>query len=275
MDGFRRFLSLLLVALLSLCAVPSWAAFTSLSTGGSASSTSSTNTLIINTGITFAVGEFYVALIAMDNLTTTDTNSNNVTSIVDTGGNTWTKAREWTNGNGTAATGATVAAFYCLVTVAMDSDGGDTITTNFSSAITSKAIKLWRFSVAAGSTFLVAGNATDVATDASTPPSMAISSLTSGEYLFLRAEAAESNSATEWTVSSSYTNIPVVKADTGTAGTSMEVRGEFRILTGTGSTSAPTLSGNVDRADIFLAIKETLAAAPANFFPRRIQRGGP
>src|SRR5438045_3121939 len=60
----------------------------------------------------FTAGRVYVIVIATDNLSTSDGNTNLHSAYSDATGDTWTKAREFTNGQGTAATGATVSVWF-------------------------------------------------------------------------------------------------------------------------------------------------------------------
>lgn len=218
--------------------------------GTSTASSSSVSCTVLST---LTVGQVITARIAKDNVQTTDGNTSEVTSVTDTRSNTWTKAREFCNGQGGAAAGAVIAIYYCVVTTQIEI--GDTVTANFSSSITSKTIALDVFAKGAGSTVSVAGGA-DIANDGADPSSLAISGLSSGEYLFFRAIASESNSNTFLTVTTSHIAMNQKVANTGTSATSMGVRGEHIIATGTGDTSDPTLF-SADHASTMVAFLET------------------
>ncbi len=254
----------LLAALLCVIAAasPALAAITSVGTltatpGVSASSSAS---VAATTSAQCDAGNICMCWIAFDNITTTDTNSTNLSSVTDSGSNTWTIAREFTNGNGTAATGATAALAFTKATTNIASSG--TITANFSGSIVAKAISCWEFAVDSGNSIRVAGTPQDLASDADADPdSMAISGLSSKEYLFVRVLAKEYRGAS-FTVTASFTEITEGTADGGSGSDSMSAAGEFQILTGTGATSDPTIGGNAgDEANMFIAFEEYTPAA--------------
>lgn len=210
-------------------------------------------------GVDPDVGEVVIVAVAKDNTGTTDTNTNEVTSVQDDQGNTWTKLREYCNGNGSAGTGAVVAVFYTIVTSQMFD--GDIIQANFSDSPTASAISAWRFSIGAGSTLSLAGSG-DRSDDISDAGSITISGLSSTEYLFLRVIASERDAATALTTTASYTAITHNGTSGGSVDSNMSIRGEFRILTGTGDTSDPT-AVLADHASTYLAILETAASSVA------------
>ena len=261
-----------LVAFGFLYAAPiAWAAFASVGTIGTATSTSAGTTLVLTPTNTCNAGNFCTLNIALDNTCTSDGNTTEVSGVVDSVGNSYLFFREFCHGTAGAGNGAAVSNWGVIPTTNLTSS--DTVTITFANTITSKAANMWEFTIGAGNTVTVAGNAADSGLDASDPASMAISGLSSQEYLFVRSIALEGNSG-NFTVTGSYTAFTLALANTGTASTSIFTRGEFRILTGTGDTSDPATSVDLDHASIYLALKETPPAA-VNFFPRRIQRGGP
>jgi hypothetical protein len=208
-----------------------------------------------------SVGQVAIIQVSTDNLTTTDGNTNDHQSVVDDAGNTYRKIREFTNGNAAAAAGATVSLWYCILAFSVTS--GNTITITFSGSITAKTVGGVLFNVAVDSTLEVVTNATDLANDAADPGSMAISGLTSREYLFIRATALERADAGTWTVTGSHISFPTSLTGTtgGAAATNISPGGEYRILTGTGDTSDPTGTA-VDCASIFVALREVPRATP-------------
>lgn len=201
----------------------------------------------------FDVNNVAVLWFAGDNTATTDGNDGLLTSVSDSGGNTWTVQRCYTNAQTGAGTGATTCVATARITTALASGSG-TITANFSS-ITAKAIVVKEFTVAAGNALDVAGTPQDLANDGADPGSMTISGLTSGEYLFVRATGLERASGGTWTVTASYTTSGCNGTTGGGAASNMETCGEFRILTATSATSDPTGSA-VDNASTFIAFKE-------------------
>src|SRR3989304_7222955 len=131
-------------------------AWTSVGSIGGAQHTGSQNTVVMTTNATAVAGSVVVISVAIDNTSTTDGNTTEVSSITDSvGGNTWTKAREFCNSQGAAASGATVSVWYSKLTNTIPSGG--TITAILANSVTAKAISAWEFSVAAGATISVAG----------------------------------------------------------------------------------------------------------------------
>jgi hypothetical protein len=226
--------------------------------GQDKTSSSSIATDNVNSVGTAAVGSVVIVGIAKDNLQTTDGNTSEVTTVTDSKGNTYTPIREFCNGQGGAGAGAVISLWYSLLTTAINVGATDTITANFNGAITAKAIVADNFTIGAGATVSVAGNATDLANDAADPGSMTISGLTSGPYLFIRATALE-RPQTGWTPTTNYTQLTLKGTSGGSAVTNMEYDAEFRIFTGTGDTSDPTATA-VDSASIYVALKEAVAA---------------
>jgi hypothetical protein len=200
---------------------------------------------------TTSAGNVIVLAIAKDNTNTTDGNFNEVTSVTDpTGQNTWTKAREFTNGQGGAAAGITVAVFFTVVVSPPSS-----ATINFSAAITAKAASAWQFTIAAGSSVSVAAG-TNLARDGTTEGSMTLSGLANREYLWFRGAAAEDNTSSSWSPTTGYTAITRVGTSGSGFASNATIAGEFIIFTGTSQTSSPTNDTNSDRASVFLALQE-------------------
>jgi hypothetical protein len=210
-----------------------------------------------------AVGDVIVLVLATDNVSTTDGNTTLHSGITDSQSNTWTKLHEFTNGQGSAAAGATVSAWVCKVTTALV-QSIDVLAVTFSSAVVAKVYISNDFTVSAGSTISVL-SPQDLANDALDPGSMAISGLTSGEYLFLRGIASE-GLATTGTATTNYTPITPRGSSGGSATTNVSAWAEWRILTGTGDTSNPTVAA-VDSASIFLALKAAVSAGPQTVTP--------
>lgn len=228
-------------------------AFSSLGIAGGAnknSSSTSQNPLVTTT---IAVDSILLLIIALDNINTTDGDFSEVTSVTDVRGNVYTKLGEWTNGQGTAATGATISAWFTRVTTQLVNN--DTLTVTFSSALIDSSSRLRHFSVTAGNSIRVAGSVQTLSNDGADPGSMTISGLTNKEYLFLRAIASESETTT-FTVTTNYTSYgSQVSSISGATDTNMVIAGEFRILTGTGDTSNPTIV-SADSASIYMALEE-------------------
>jgi hypothetical protein len=222
----------------------------------------------IATSATVTAGRGVFVAVAKDNASAADGENNEVTSVADTLSNTYTLAKQFTNSQGGANSGAHVALYYSKITTG----GSTTITANFSSGtVTASAMILFEGQIASGATLSVAGSST-LANDGADPGSMSIAGLTSGEHLYVRAVALETPiDGTVGTPTSSYTVLGSAEATGGGgAATNMAVWVEYRIFTGTGDTSDPTVA-SADCASVFVAFRETAPATPAalNFRPER------
>lgn len=207
---------------------------------------------------TVEAGNAHIIAIALDNTGTSDGDNGEVTSVTDsTGANTYNKLGEFTNANGSAGAGATASLWYSILASQLTSGAG-TVTCNFSSR-TAVAMMGWEASFTAGGVISVAGTLRKLANDAADPGSMTVGGLSSREYLWIRVIASESNDITALTVSGGFTTMNLSRANTGTDGTSMIVRGEYIIATATTQTSDPTLYSK-DHASLFIALQEDPAS---------------
>jgi hypothetical protein len=228
---------------------PSFASVGTLGTG--VRSTGGTSTTI-TTSATAEAGNVVIVAVGKDNTQTTDGATNEVTGVTDSAGNTYEKAGEFTNGEGSAGAGATVAVFLSQLETQLDSGGTITVTHD---SQTDVACSAWEFTTTL-STIALAGTAQTLANDAADPGSMSISGLAEGSRLYFRAIASESETATAPTPTSDYTAIDgAVSTTAGQPHANICIAGEFRIVSGTGSTSDPTLE-DVDSASLFIAIGE-------------------
>lgn len=218
------------------------------------------------TSITLAVTDaadaetVVVVIVAKDNAASADGNTSEVTSVTDTAGTTYTKAREFCNAQGAANAGATVAIYFGIPPVKLNVS--DTIVANFSDSRTASAISAWKFVVGVGSYVYVVGTG-DLANDGADPGSIAISGLASGEYLYVRAIAGETSTGTALTPTASHTVFTQAGTAGSTADTNMCIRGEFIIATGTGDTSDPTWV-SADCASAMVAFQEVGPPIPGS-----------
>src|SRR5213594_3234239 len=189
-----------------------------------------------------------VIVVATDNAVITDGNTNTHLSITDAAGNTWTKAREFTNANGTSSTGVTVSVWYSKASTNLAS--GANITFNLNGlSLTAKAATCWAFTMVTGNSIAVESGA-DWANDGTDASAITLSGLPNIQHLFIRGTGAE-GTATTYTASTNYTAFTHTSSTDGTGsnGTSMGARGEFRISPATTTDSTdPTASGAVDHA---------------------------
>lgn len=234
-------------------------AITSRGFGGGSSKSSGT-TLGINAWNTISgisppnQNDVVILSIALDNTQTTDGQTSEVSSIDDPRSNTWTKLGEYCNGQGGAASGATVSVWKTKATTAYQQN--DAITVNFANTITAKAGRFQCFTVGSGNDIQLAGTLQTRADDGADPGSMSTSSLSSKEYLHFRASAREGTS-TNGTASTNFTRIVSVAGTSGGGGASnMSAWAEYRINTTTGETSDPTVA-SADTASVFMALEET------------------
>lgn len=224
-------------------------------TGGVAGSDKTAGTSVVTAAFTRTAGRFYCIAIAKDNAASADGNTSEVTSITDSQGNTWTKAREFCNAEGGAGAGVTISLWYSVCTTG----GSATLTLNFSGSVTAKAWNEIEATIGAGSTISVAGG-TDVADDGVNPSALTLSGLASQEYLFVRAAGAE-NTALSTTQTANYTERPDQNTTGGGAASNINCWLEHRVFTGTGDTSDPTGFATT-WASVYVAFKET-AGGPA------------
>jgi hypothetical protein len=221
---------------------------------------SSATTVANSTAVTIPAGAFLVAIIAIDNISTTDAITSNVTSVTDSASNTWIKVSEYTNGNGSAGAGATVAAFYSLLTNPISSGF---ITATLSSAVVGRAITVHRFTPQSTQSVFTVDSLSNFGQDAAQqfPGSMTNSGLPSSNRLWIRAIAGEGYDTLGFTPSSGYTTIAQNTNGFGTS--AMAIAGEYSITTSTTSTSNPTLATTTnapDWASLLFSIREDGAA---------------
>lgn len=231
--------------------------FASVGSFGTANSITSDTTLALTLTATLEAGNLALLVISYDSIAVGTSpvaefghKISNVSSVTDTGGNTWHKLGE-VAGNQAAAGGANVCLYYCIITTQM-LIAVSTITVTFGSAIAAKAASGWEFTI--GSSNLAVERIRFRGTAAADPPSMTLDDLPSREYLYFRARASETDDTT-WTVTTNFTGITNATADAGAAGVGSTANGEFRINTSVSETSDPTKTSN-DGADIFIALWE-------------------
>ena len=203
-------------------------------------------------------GNVIVLIIAVDNNATTDTDEGAVTSITDTQLNTYSKAKEFTNGQGSAQAGATCSIWYSLITTTIPQTTG-VITVNFNNSTSrdASAISTREFSIGAGNVVTVEASNT-LANDAADPGSLDTTT-SNAAFLRIRGIASETNDTTALTVTTNWTAMTGANTSGNPTASNMGVRGEFRISTGTTDASDPGYV-TADHASCYVALKE---AAPA------------
>jgi hypothetical protein len=238
-------------------------AITSVGTAGTGAHFTSTTgwNAALSGGV--AANDWIVVVVAADNLGTTD--ADHAEHSLSGEGLTWTKAGEWTNGNGAGASGCTVSAWSARNTTG-GTIGTLDIAVAFTNPVVDKAMSAWMFSAGAGLA-LVAGSLQSNAPDGSTNyGSSTISGLPSVERLYFRALAKEANSSGQITPSSGFTAISTVRSRNNAD--AIIARGEFIIATSTGETSNPVHAVTGDTAGLFFALSEGEPSAgnPWNYY---------
>jgi hypothetical protein len=224
--------------------------------GNETSSTSITLTPVAQ----LDAGNVGLVSVAVDNTGTVNADHSEISSVGDSVGNSYSKLKEFTIGQGAAGSGITVSLWYTRAATNLTTSG--TLTVNFANTVTAKAVVMEEFTV--GNALTVAGSNQNTNLGNGWG-SLTISGLASAEYLFFRACAKESGSNTQLTPTTSYTAITHRRS--GTSGTSsVGIWGEFRIVTATSETSNPTLVASADSASVMVALVETAAVTPT---PRR------
>ena len=199
--------------------------------------------------------------------TTPTGTSNNHLSITDSKGNTWVKLREYTANMFSGADIVTNSLWYCIVTTEITTT--DTLTVTYAIAIPCSAIESHQFSsnIAAPSITLAGG--TDRFDADSDPGSLTISSLNTGEYLFVRGTAIHATpgggDVNVYNVSAGFMEFVTPHNNstiqTEAADRQIGARGEFAIISGTNASSNPSVDGGTfpDSASVFVALRLTAA----------------
>lgn len=218
------------------------------------------STSVVTGSVTVTAGNLVIVVVAADNTSTgADGDNGEVSSITDSaGGNTWLKAREFTNTNAAAAAGATVSIWYSILVNGLS---GGTITANFASARVAKAIEIDAYTLAAGSTVSIVGSdakAVDGATNFGSP---AVTGLASAEHLWVIGVATEVD-IVNWGAGN-FPNNQNSQASIGTSGgggaSNMNSMLADGVATDTGLTPTSTSTTSADKAVILVAFKEILA----------------
>lgn len=200
-------------------------------------------------------GNVGIFCVSTDNVTTTDGISNNHTSVTDSGGNAWIKLIEYTNGNGTAALGATASIWASLITSTLTSAVG-VVTANFTS-LTAKCVGLSSYTLAAGHTF-DCRYANGAVQDASTTiASIVFSGLPGAAQLIIVNSACESTQTGFVLAQDADYTTEINNGTTGgAAGADMKILVSRRIATLTGDTHLATSALTFDSASAVAVLAE-------------------
>jgi hypothetical protein len=227
-------------------------------TGTCAGSNKTAGTSVAGTLSTqnFSANELVVVVVGIDNTSTTDGATSEVSSITDSaGGNTWAKAAEFCNGQGAASGGAVVSIWWSVLVNAIPVTGGS-ITANLAASKTAKTICAANFTRDAAKTVSVVGSngvPVDGATGLGSP---AISGLTNEAHLFALGWAAEID-VFDAATATNYTDTgAAAHTSGGGAASNMDVAFHYRIATGTGDTVSSTGGSSCDKAVLLVAFNE-------------------
>lgn len=228
-----------------------FASIGTLGTGSSGSNNQSSMTLttVTNAGVP---GNLAVWILAMDNNQTTDGDEVAVTGVTDSAGNRWTKALEFTNGQGSAQAGHLCSMWYSVLLNALPIGATLTATLSNNTSRDVSTSSAWLFSIATNTVAIEATNT--LANDAADPGSLTATTANI-ECLRIRGIGAETNSATALTNTASWTLFSSTQVGSPTAAGSA-IRGEFIISTTTSAASDPTFV-SADMASIYVAFKES------------------
>src|SRR6478609_7941877 len=231
-------------------------AFASVGTGGTTANTANNQATSSHTVATnnLTAGRLGVLIISVDNSATADGDQTAVTSMTDSAGNTWTKAVEYQAGGGANQGGAVCSIWYCLATNTLNAGG--TISWSFT-ANTSRRDEscstLWIYTVGAGVTVSVEAT-NGVATTAADAPSL---NATTSNIACLRVRGCgcELNNATQMTATDGTWTL-FTNTRSANVATAVAVYGEWKISTGTGDASNPTLPATCDHGSAYVAFRE-------------------
>lgn len=233
-------------------------AFSAVTERGSNTEKTSDTSLGVSPSAAVAVGKIVFAILAFDNIGTTDGATTTNDTLTDTDGHTWTKVAERSNSSGSADDGVTGALWWTKVVIEIGT--GDTVTFGTDSAVTAKVIGLFEVVIGAGNTIQLAGSAFGV-TDSGNYPVLTISGLVSKEYFWLGVAWREQSivTAPTWTQESGYTNVfaaDAIGTSGAPAGSNVLAHAAYLIATATGDTFDATLTGSVETAAAFFAFEE-------------------
>ncbi|HSA92500.1 MAG TPA: hypothetical protein VLE48_05765 [Terriglobales bacterium] len=247
-------------------ALASWASAGSL--GSNQAKSAGTSNLTITTTAAAEANNVIVCALAADNLDTADAETTHW-SVSDSASNTYTRATEFENAQGSAGGGANASIFFSKVATQLNSGG--TITFTSDSSVTAKAASCWEFTITSTNVVSVAGKST-LPTDGADPAAISLGSLSAQEYLWVHALAGEGPDTDAYTWDADYTQLTANGTTGASAASNMHVRSGIRIFTGT-TDSVDVTSDTSDRdyAQVLVALKEAPPPAGPATVPRVIR----
>jgi len=231
------------------------------SLGSISSNSADQSSIVLQAGAVAEVGNVVVVLIAVDNAATSDGDEGAITGVTDAAGNTWVEIGEFTNANAAPQAGATISAWYSLISTQIALNSLITATFSNPSSRDASALTAWEFGRRNSGAVTVAA-VTTLANDNSDPGSMNLS-LGAGEHLWVRAQAHEGPLSDVWIKTIPYDGIFDKQGTTGgLAASNMTVAAEFRIFQGASNPSDPSWTAAADEAGMLFALKLSANLAP-------------
>lgn len=235
----------------------------SVATLGTGSATTSGSTIVITTSAQLDAGNIGIVVTSHNSAdNTNDSETNDVSSVTDSAGNTYTKLIGLNNnGSGVAGDPAVYGSVWFTKATSTLASGG-TITVTLAGDRLGRAASAWEYTVDSGNTLQIAsGGSVSQELNAADPASLALSSLPSKEYLFFRHSGVNGRDGT-FTGTTDYTKLSVAVANTGGGAASRQTVSEFIIATATGHTSNPS-GVTVTGVEFLLALEEVAVGGGA------------
>lgn len=206
-------------------------------------------------------GDLLIFLTGGDNLDAAD-GETAVVSTVSVGGQALTKLREYTNGQGAPAAGATVSVWVLQNSLAKAGGSATQITFSGSIAANSFIGRCYAFTMDNAQTLTEVDHAFSTGDGSVEPGDITLSGLVNAPYLFFRFIGIEGSTvlganSTGWT------------GQTGAANGVVSVGSESHIVTATTDTSTVDLAAALDSASVMVALSEGTPGGGDTFFENK------
>ena len=227
-----------------------------VSQAGTATSTTSSSTLVITPTVSFNEYDVILVLVAADNSGTFGAIS--ISSVEDSQSNTYTLVRSSAQQGQSVNNLATAAIYRCLTKNALSTS--DSITVNFSPNTPAKAAVVWK--VASASGYRAVQQSQNVVSPTSDGTSLSRSSgtMNANDAVFMllglehNGSVTGDSDTTRGTWSAGYSAI----ADTGTATTSMQAFSQHKIVTSTGTQTWDVSFSSASYCGVYVTLRETI-----------------
>jgi hypothetical protein len=229
-----------------------------ISEAGSATSNTSSSTLVVTPTVSFSANDGVVVCIAADN--STAQGGLPFSSVTDSQSNTYTLVRSVKQQGASQNNLACGAIYFCVVQNALSVS--DSITVNFLNNTTAKAAVTFKIGAAANKKPSQISDAAFSPTGDASSSSRSTTTMTSGDALVFLL-AIENNGVVTGdsdTTRGSWSSAYVANADSGTALTSMQAFSQYKIVTGNGTqTWDTTFPSSSSFATAFATFREVAA----------------